>query len=47
MLGDKLLFQYRLGGKVENFIALMNVEGAGMKHATWRNWSNYFLVLFI
>ena len=28
-------------------IALTNVEGAGMKHAAWKNWANYFLVLFI
>ena len=25
----------------------MNVEGAGIKLATWRNWENYFLVFFI
>ena len=29
------------------FIALTNVEGAGIKHAAWRNWDNYLLVLFI
>ena len=25
----------------------MNVEGARLKHASWRNWGNYFLVLFV
>ena len=25
----------------------MNVEGTGLKHAAWRDWANYFLVLFI
>ena len=24
------------------FIASMNVEGAGLKHAPWRNWANLF-----
>ena len=28
-------------------IAWMNVEGAGIKHAVWRNWNNPFLVLLI
>ena len=23
-------------------IAWTNIEGAGLKHAAWRNWSNYF-----
>ena len=29
------------------FIARMNVEGTVLKHAAWRDWANYFLVLFI
>ena len=29
------------------FIALVDVEGSGLKHAEWRNRANYLLVLFI
>ena len=32
---------------MDNFIAWINVEGVGLKHAACRNWANYFLVLFI
>ena len=28
-------------------ISWMNFEGAGIKHVTWRDWSNSLLVLFI
>ena len=47
MLGDELLCQSWLGGDVEIFIGSMNVECTGIKHAAWRNWGKYFLVLFI
>ena len=29
------------------FISRINVEGVGLKHVSWRNYANYFLVLFI
>ena len=47
MLGDEVLCKYWPGGEVTLFIAWMNVEGVGLKHAAWRNWANSFLVLFI
>ena len=40
MLRYEFLCQYRPGVKVAISIALMNVEGVGLKHAAWRNWSN-------
>ena len=34
MIGDEFLCQYFPCGKVDMFIALMNVEGACLKHGT-------------
>ena len=47
MLGDELLCQYWSGGEVVIYIDLMNLEGARLKQAAWRDWANYFLILFI
>ena len=37
MLGDEFLCQSCLGGEVDIFIAVVDVEGAGLKHAAWSN----------
>ena len=47
MLGDEVVCKYWPGGELTLFIDGMNVEGAGPKHAAWRNWANYVLVLLI
>ena len=47
MLGDEVLCKSWPGGEVTLFIARMNAEGAGLKYASWNNWANSFLVLFI
>ena len=47
MIGDEFLCKSWTGGEVTLLIAWTNVEGAGLKHAVWRDWANYFLVLFI
>ena len=44
---DEVLCQSWPGGELTIFISRMNVEGAELKHAVLRNWSNYFLVFFI
>ena len=43
MFGYGVLCKSWPGGEVN----LMNIEGVGLKNAAWRNWANYFLVLFI
>ena len=42
MLGDEVLCKSWPSGEVTFLIDRINVEGAGLKHAAWRNWANYF-----
>ena len=47
MLEDEFLCQSWPGGEVAIFIALRNVEVAGLKHAAWRNWANCFYLVHL
>ena len=47
MIGYEVLCKSWPGDEVKLFIAGINFEGEGLKHAAWRNWDNYVLVLFI